>query len=144
MKHLFILFFIITSTAFSQVKVSGVVLDESNEPVPFANVVFKGSIIGTVSDENGKFYLESEKTYTQLEVSFLGFEKTTVPLKARNFNLKIILKEDSASLDEVIVYSGKQKKKGNPAIAILRKIWAKNGKMEFISTSNMSMTSMKR
>ncbi len=125
MKHLYILFFIITSIAFSQVKVSGVVLDESNEPVPFANVIFKGSIIGTVSDENGKFYLESEKTYTQLEVSFLGFEKAIIPLKARNFNLKIILKEDSASLDEVIVYSGKQKKKGNPAIAILRKIWAK-------------------
>jgi len=125
MKHLYILFFIITSVAFSQVKVSGTVIDESNEPVPFANVTFKGSTIGTVSDENGKFYLESDKTYGQLEVSFLGFEKAIIPLKARNYNLKIILKEDSASLDEVIVYSGKVKKKGNPAIAILRKIWAK-------------------
>ncbi len=125
MKHLYILFLIITSAVFSQVKVSGIVIDESNDPVPFANVTFKGSIIGTVSDENGKFYLESEKTYTQLEVSFLGFEKATIPLKTTNYNLKITLIEDSASLDEVIVYSGKIKKKGNPAIAILRKIWAK-------------------
>jgi hypothetical protein len=77
MKHLYILFLVITSVTFSQVKVSGVVLDEFNEPVPFASVVFKGTTIGTVSNENGKFYLESEKTFTQLEVSFLGFEKTT-------------------------------------------------------------------
>ena len=128
MKHLYILFLVITSVTFSQVKVSGVVLDEFNEPVPFASVVFKGTTIGTVSNENGKFYLESEKTFTQLEVSFLGFEKAIIQLKARNFDLKIILKEDSASLDEVVVYSGKIKKKGNPAIAILRKIWTKKRK----------------
>lgn len=125
MKHLYILFLIITSFAYSQVKVSGIIVDESNEPVPFANVTFKSSTVGTVSDENGKFYLESDKTYTQLQISFLGFETKTIPLKVRNFNLKITLKEDSASLEEVIVYSGKVKKKGNPAIAILRKIWAK-------------------
>ncbi len=125
MKHLYILFLIITSFAYSQVKVSGIIVDESNEPVPFANVTFKSSTVGTVSDENGKFYLESDKTYTQLQISFLGFETKTIPLKVRNFNLKITLKEDSASLEEVVVYSGKVKKKGNPAIAILRKIWAK-------------------
>ena len=125
MKHLFILFLSITSVAFSQVKVSGIVIDESKEPVSFASVTFKGSTVGTVSDENGKFYLESDKTYTQLEVSFLGFEKKIIALKARNFDLIIVLEEESASLDEVMIYTGKQKKKGNPAIAILRKIWTK-------------------
>ncbi len=108
----------------AQVKVSGIVIDESNEPVPYANIVFKGSTIGTVSNENGKFYLESDKTYTELIVSFLGYETKIIPLKARNFDLKIVLAE-GAQLDEVVLYSGKQKKKGNPAIAILRKIWAK-------------------
>ena len=75
----------ICTFAYAQVKVSGVVKDETDEPVPYANVIFKGSTIGTVSDENGKFYLESEKTYTQLEVSFLGFETAQIDLKARNF-----------------------------------------------------------
>jgi len=125
MKYLFILFLSITSVAFSQVKVSGIVIDESNEPVSFASVTFNGSTVGTVSDENGKFYLESDKTYTELEVSFIGFKKKIIRLKARNFDLTIVLEEVSASLDEVMIYSGKQKKKGNPAIAILRKIWAK-------------------
>ncbi len=125
-KYLITLITVLITTILSaQVKVSGVIIDETNSPVPFANVTFKGSIIGTVSDENGKFYLESEKTYTQLEISFLGFQKKIVPLKAKNYKLKIVLIEDSASLEEVIVYSGKVKKKGNPAIAILRKIWKK-------------------
>jgi len=125
LKNLIILFLFISTVAFSQVKVSGVIIDEENEPVPFANIIFKGTTVGTVSDENGKFYIEAEETYKALEISFLGFEKKTIPLKARNFNLKIILKEDAASLNEVVVYSGKVKKKGNPAIAILKKIWAK-------------------
>ena len=56
MKYLFILFLLITTVAFSQVKVSGIVIDEFKEPVSFASVTFKGSTVGTVSDENGKVY----------------------------------------------------------------------------------------
>jgi len=123
-KHLGLVLFLFTSILSAQVKVSGVIIDEFNEPVPFANIIFRGSTIGTISDEKGRFYLESDKTYTELEVSFLGFEKSVIPLKARNFDLKIVLKQ-GAELDEVVVYSGKQKKKGNPAIAILKKIWSK-------------------
>lgn len=119
------LFTLVFFTGFSQVKISGVVKDEKNQSVPFANIVFTGSSIGTVSDENGKFYLESNKTYTKIEVSFLGYETKTIPVKSRDFNLTIVLKEEAARLEQVFIYSGKVKKKGNPAIAILEKIWAK-------------------
>ena len=119
-----IILFFLTLFVVAQVKVSGVVVDENGETIPFANIIFKGSTEGTVSDENGKFYLESENTYKELEVSFLGYQSKTVSIKSRDFNLKIVLTE-GAQLDEVVVYSGKVKKKGNPAIAILRKIWAK-------------------
>lgn len=125
MKYLLISLFLCTAIGFAQVKVSGVVVDEQNEPVPFANIIFVGSTEGAVSDENGKFYLESENTYSEVQVTFLGYEKEIVPITARNFNLTIVLKEDAASLSEVVVYSGKQKIKDNPAVAILRKIWAK-------------------
>lgn len=126
--HLLFLSFFITLISFSQTKVKGIVIDEFNEPVAFANIIFKNSIKGTISDENGKFYLESDKTYTELAISFLGFETQTIPLKKNNFDLKIILKETGAQLDQVVIYSGKVKKKGNPAIAILRKIWSKKRK----------------
>jgi hypothetical protein len=120
---LFLLFSWVTLIA--QVKISGFVVDEQNESIPFANIVFVGSNEGTVSDENGKFYLEGSKTYSQVEVSFLGFETKIVSIKSRDFNLTIVLTEEASQLDEVVIYSGKVKKKGNPAIAILEKIWAK-------------------
>ena len=41
----------------AQVKVSGIIVDEDDNPVPFANIIFKGSTYGTISNENGKFYL---------------------------------------------------------------------------------------
>ena len=124
-KLLSLLLIFTYSAIFSQVKISGVVKDEQHQIVPFANIVFVGSTTGTVSDENGKFYLESDKTYTKAEVSFLGFESKIISIKSRDFNLTITLKEEASQLNEVFIYSGKIKKKGNPAIAILKKIWKK-------------------
>ena len=124
--HFFTIFYFIAFIhVFAQVKVSGFVVDQQNEPIPFANIIFVNSTEGTVSDENGKFYIESNSNYTEIEVSFLGFEKKIVPINKRDFNLKIVLAEEAAQLDEVVIYSGKVKKKGNPAIAILKKIWEK-------------------
>lgn len=112
----------------AQVKIGGYVKDEKSNAIPFANILFKGSTIGTVSDENGKFYLESDKNYNQIEVTFLGYETRIVPVKSRDLNLAIILKEEASQLKEVVIYTGKVKKKGNPAIAILKKMWAKKRK----------------
>jgi len=120
-----LLFLLIFSVAFAQVKISGSVMDENNETIPFANILFVGSNVGTVSDENGKFYLEADKTYSEIIVSFLGFETKRIPVKSRDFNLIITLKEEASQLKEVYIYSGKVKKKGNPAIAILEKVWEK-------------------
>ncbi len=128
-KPLFIIIILFTLLSLNaQVKVSGVIVDEQNEPIPFSNVIFKGSTKGTISDENGHFYLQSNKIYMELEVSYVGFETKIIPLKKNNFNLKIILLEERDELKEVMIYSGKIKKKGNPAIAILKKIWAKKHK----------------
>jgi hypothetical protein len=51
------LFFLGICSAFAQTKVSGYVFDELNEPVSFATIIFKGSTQGTITNENGKFYL---------------------------------------------------------------------------------------
>ena len=57
----------------AQVKVSGTIVDSENKPIPFSNIVFKGSTKGTISDEKGKFYLQSDVVYKELEISFIGF-----------------------------------------------------------------------
>jgi putative heme iron utilization protein len=59
---LYFIAFICSFNAISQTKVSGHIFDENNDPVAFANVIFKGSSISTITNENGRFYLESDET----------------------------------------------------------------------------------
>jgi hypothetical protein len=129
MKYRFLYFLIfVTSSIFAQTKVGGKVVDEFNEPVAFANVIFKNSKEGVITDENGVFYFESKEDYTTLVISFTGYESIEMPLKpGLNKNLKAVLKE-GVTLKEVVVYSGKTSKKNNPAIDILRKIWERKRK----------------
>lgn len=136
-RFLILLLCFTASIALSQTKVSGYVVDENDEPVAFANVLFKGSTEGTITDENGKFYLESEDNWSTVIVSFLGYEVLEVQLQKKvNYDLRFTLKEEAAALDEVVIVTGKQSKKAseNPAIRILQKIWErkrKNGLQQF-------------
>ncbi len=125
MKHsLFAFIFLISIQALAQTKVSGVVNDEFGDPVAFANVIFKDSNEGTITNEDGRFYLESSDSYSAIWVSFVGYELKNIELTARvTYDLSVVLKEEASSLDEVVVYSGKTSKKDNPALVILRKIW---------------------
>lgn len=134
MKKLFALIFFISTLSFSQTKVSGVILDDANQPISYATVAFKNSPEGVIADENGKFYLESKKTYTTLAVSFVGYKDKEIELSGEhNYDLKIVL-ANSNEIAEVKIYGGKTSKKNNPAIDILRKIWErkkKNGLRQF-------------
>ncbi len=126
MKHLLLTVCIsIGLQTFAQTKVGGQVKDESGAPVAFANVLFKDSSEGTITNDDGRFYMESENTHGALLVSFVGYQSREIPLSSRvNYNLEVVLTEGE-QLDEVVVYVGKRSKKDNPAIDILRKIWAK-------------------
>jgi hypothetical protein len=136
-NFLFLFLFTGATLVLAQTKVSGYVFDEYDVPVAYASIIFKGSTIGTTTNENGKFYLESDANWDTLEVSFLGYELLITPLKKRvNYDLKFVLKEGAQALDAVLIVTGKQSKKAseNPAIAILRKIWErkrKNGLSQF-------------
>lgn len=130
-KYILFLFICVSANAiFGQTKVSGVVIDKLNQPIPFANVVFKGSREGVVTNEDGRFYIESPKTYVALIISSVGFSEKEITLdKPVNYKFNIQLKE-AESLKEVVIFTGKTSKKKNPALDILREIWAhkrKNG-----------------
>ncbi|HEX9826682.1 MAG TPA: DUF5686 family protein [Flavobacteriaceae bacterium] len=137
LKPILVFFFIGMFSVCSQTKVSGYVTDENNEPVAYANIIFKGTTEGTITNEEGRFYLESKNTQPTLIVSFLGYETLEIPLNRKvNYDLKFILKEEASSLDAVVINVGKQSKKEseNPAIGILKKIWQhkrKNGVKQF-------------
>lgn len=109
-----------------QTKVSGMVIDESGEPVAFANVIFKDSNEGTITNDNGVFYMESDDTYQTLLISFIGYEDKEITLISKvTYDMKITMVEATEQLVGVTVISGKQSKKNNPAVDILKKIWAK-------------------
>ena len=118
----------------AQTKVSGVVVDKTNQPIPFATIVFKKTNIGVVANEDGRFYIESPQKQTILVVSSAGFSEREIFLEdAISYNFKVKLNE-AESLNEVVVFTGKTSKKNNPALEILRKIWErkrKNGLYQF-------------
>lgn len=130
---IYTLFF--STSLFAQTKVKGFIIDTNNLPIPYCSIQFNGSIEGTVSNENGAFYLESKETWKELKISFISYKTLIVRLENKNnYDLKLVLEEESNSLNEIIIVSGKQPKKNNPAIAILRKIWVqkrKNGLSHF-------------
>ncbi|MDX1326642.1 MAG: DUF5686 family protein, partial [Arenibacter sp.] len=125
-KILFILLIGMLHASYSQTKVGGMVVDEEGEPVAFANVLFKNSTEGTITNDNGRFYMASENTHDTLLVSFIGFESQEISLTSKTTtDLRVVLLEASEQLNEVVLYFGKTDKKNNPAIDILKKIWAK-------------------
>lgn len=134
-KKLFLsLLLLFTTIILAQTKISGVVLDQNKKPISYANVAFKGTSEGIITDENGRFYLESSQSRKIVSVSFVGYTPKEITLeKAVNYNMVITL-ADGEELSEVKIYTGKVSKKNNPAIDILRKIWArkrKNGLRQF-------------
>ncbi|MDR1779197.1 MAG: TonB-dependent receptor [Tannerella sp.] len=88
-----------TLVAFGQQRVSGTVIDVNGEPIIGANVVQKGTTNGTVTDIDGKFDLNVPQG-VQIEISYIGYVKQTLEAKA---NMQVVLAEDAASLDEVVV-----------------------------------------
>ena len=91
-------------------KLSGIVRDESGEPIIGASVLVKGTKVGTVTNAEGEFSLDAPAS-GMLVISYMGFATREVPIK-NNSNLKITLNEDEAqNLNEVVVVGyGTQKK----------------------------------
>lgn len=90
------------SFVLAQVLVKGTVKDNLEEGVPGASVQVKGTSQGTITDLDGKFALNVPNKNSTLVISFIGY--TTVEIKADPQKpMLVILKEDTKTLDEVVV-----------------------------------------
>lgn len=89
--------------AVAQTKViKGNVVDKNGEPVIGANIRVKGSSIGTITDIDGNFTLNVEENSGFIEVSYIGYKTQDIALKGKK-EFFIVLKEDTETLDEVVV-----------------------------------------
>lgn len=114
MKHLFLLLTLLSFslTALAQQKVTGKVKDSSGEPVIGASVVVKGNnTMGTITDFDGNFMLDVPPK-SVLVISYIGYVTQEVPTAGKN-SLEIVLKEDTKTLDEVVVIGYGTQRKGD-------------------------------
>lgn len=101
--------FMYTSSYAQEKNVTGTVKDVSNIPLPGVNVLIKNTTRGAQTDFDGNFSI-SAKPGEVLVISFVGMKTTEITIDAKS-SYNVVLQEDTAQLDEVVVVGyGTQKK----------------------------------
>ncbi len=98
--------FVLSISIVSAQALKGTVLDaENNEPIIGANVIIKGTVIGTTTDFDGNFTLQTGETPLPLtiQVSFIGYQRMEKEITTLNTSVEIKLSEDKEMLQEVSV-----------------------------------------
>lgn len=120
---LFLLLLLLISNLSAQAQktiVRGVVTDaETGETLPFVNLLFVDSKIGTSTDINGKFYIETYYATDSLQATFIGYKRMAKRIKKdidQTVNF-VMERGGGVALEEVVI-----KYEGNPAHAILKRV----------------------
>jgi hypothetical protein len=120
-KYIFYTGILLFSTCLyaQQTIIKGKVTDaESGDPIPFVNVYFKGTEIGTTTDFDGYYILKSTSPTDSLIASYIGYIKRAKAFeKGKENQINFQLTPELFRLDEFVVYPGE-----NPAFEILRRV----------------------
>ncbi|MBP7166281.1 MAG: carboxypeptidase-like regulatory domain-containing protein [Bacteroidia bacterium] len=102
-----------------QTKVTGKVTDElTNEPIPFATIVFKNTTIGANTDFDGKYTLVTETPGDSIICTLVGYKTVRMRVKkGQEQVINIVMKVAKTEMQEVVVKAGE-----NPANIILKKV----------------------
>ncbi|MCW9041535.1 MAG: DUF5686 and carboxypeptidase regulatory-like domain-containing protein, partial [Flavobacteriales bacterium] len=104
----------------------GTIIDaDTKEPLPFVNVSFKGANVGTTTDFDGNYYLETQWGTATLQASFVGYKtlsKTVQIGKSQTINFS--LKNEAITMEEVVIKADNKryKNKDNPAVALIKNV----------------------
>ncbi len=118
----------LVSLSQDKTRVKGTVTDAlTGEPLPFVNISFVDKNVGTTTDFNGKYSIETNWGSNKLQASFLGYEAQQKPVAlGANQTIDFKLGSTSIKVQEVTVKAGKQryKNKGNPAVELIERVIA--------------------
>ncbi len=107
----FIWFLFLGTGIYAQETITGTILDISNEPIPGANIVIKGTTEGTTTDLDGNYSISNVKPDDVLQISFIGMLTEEVPVENQT-KIDISLIPDIMQLEDVVVVGyGTVKKK---------------------------------
>ena len=115
--------------------IQGVVTDSlTNEPIPYLSVFYEGKGVGSITDNDGNYKVETRKGWNKLTFSAVGYVTKVVniiPGVTKNLNVR--KRPDDIMLDEVVVKPKREKysRKNNPAVELMKKVIAhkKNNKL---------------
>ena len=99
-------------------KVTGSIKDMAGEPIIGANVTIKGQSIGTITDIDGRFIINAPANAI-LRITYIGYIPQEIKVENKR-ELKIILQEDTETLDEVVVVGYGVQKKSDVTGAMIR------------------------
>jgi TonB-linked SusC/RagA family outer membrane protein len=116
--------------------VKGKVTNQAGEPVPGASVVVKGTMAGTVTDENGNYTLQEVSPNITLIFSFIGMRTQEVPLNGRT-TVDVTLAEETYGLEEVVAIGYGTQKKATVTGSIAT---VKGEELQKMPTTNLSST----
>lgn len=106
--------------------VHGKVVDaRTNETLPYATVQVPGANLGTRTDLDGNFLLESAQAINQIKVAYVGYKTVTISIKPGEHNEIIVkLAEATVTLNEVEIRPEKYRRKNNPAVNLIGQVFA--------------------
>lgn len=130
LRHGWLLLLFITSffsiNAQSLTRVKGVVIDaDTKEPLPFVNISFKGANVGTTTDFDGNFYLETQWGTNTLQASFVGYKTLSKSVQlGKSQTINFSLKNEAITMDEVVIKADKKRyrNKDNPAVLLIKNV----------------------
>lgn len=104
-KVLLVLLILSSSYSFSQSIVKGTISDETGTPLPGVNVTVHGTTVGTTTDFDGNYYIETQLAgEQQIKASYMGYFTQTKSVNFKNtVTLNFSLKESLQSLDDVVL-----------------------------------------
>ena len=108
--------------------IQGVVTDSlTNEPIPYLSVFYEGKGVGSITDNDGHYKVETRKGWNKLTFSAVGYVTKVVniiPGVTKNLNVR--MRPDDIMLDEVVVKPKREKysRKNNPAVELMKKVIA--------------------
>ncbi len=96
-----------------QIRITGTVTDaETGNPMPGVNIQVKGTTVGAITDEDGKYVINVTDRNSILIFSFIGYDTKEVPLAGRVL-LDVTMSPTVTDLDEVVVVGYSTQKKAN-------------------------------
>ena len=108
--------------------IQGVVTDSlTNDPIPYLSVFYEGKGVGSITDNDGHYKVETRKGWNKLTFSAVGYVTKVVniiPGVTKNLNVR--MRPDDIMLDEVVVKPKREKysRKNNPAVELMKKVIA--------------------